>query len=192
MFAVFDRQGDIYPDGMGEQGIFHNGTRHLSEARVCLWNERPLLLSSTIEPNNFLFSADLANLDVSREGNVVIHRGTLHVLRSRFLWRGVCFEEFRFCNYGMESLSVPLSVRFDADFADIFEVRGMARESKGRLLPPESGPDFLVLGCDGLDGIERRTRIQVSPPPREMLEREMKFRFDLQPKEGFNLTISIA
>jgi glycogen debranching enzyme len=192
MFAVFDQLGDMRHQGLGEQGIFFDGTRYLSELLVRLWNERPLLLNSTIEPNNFLFSADLTNLDVSRGENVAIHRGTLHVLRSRFLWRGACFEEFRFCNYGMESLSVPLSILFDADFADIFEVRGMTRERRGRLLPPDRGRDFLVLGCDGLDGIERRTRIQVSPPPREMLEREMKFRFDLQPKEDLTLTVSIA
>ena len=99
MFAVFDRLGDIRHQGMGEQGIFFNGTRYVSEMLVRLWNERPLLLSSTIEPNNFLFSADLANLDVSRGGNVVIHRGTLHVLRSRFLWRGVAYDEFRFANF---------------------------------------------------------------------------------------------
>jgi glycogen debranching enzyme len=192
MFAVFDQLGDICHQGLGEQGIYFDGTRYLSEMLVRLWNERPLLLNSTIEPNNFLFSADLTNLDVSRGENVVIHRGTLHVLRSRFLWRGASYEEFRFCNYGMESLSVPLSILFDADFADIFEVRGMTRERRGRLLPPESGPDFLLLGCDGLDGIERRTRIQVSSTPRQMSEHEMKFRFDLQPKEGFKLTISIA
>jgi glycogen debranching enzyme len=192
MFAVFDRLGDIRHRGMGEQGLFFNGTRYLSEMLVHLWKERPLLLSSTIEPNNFLFSADLANLDISRGDNVVIHRGTLHVLRSRFLWNGVSYEEFRFCNYGMDALSVPLSIQFNADFADIFEVRGMTREKRGRLLPPESGSDFFVLGCNGLDGVERRTRIQVSPPPREMLEREMKFRFELQPKEEFKLTISIS
>jgi hypothetical protein len=86
MFAVFDRFGDILHEGMGEQGVFYNGTRHLSEMHLRLWKERPLLLSSTIEPNNFLFTADLANLDVSKHDKVAIHRGTLHLLRSRFLW----------------------------------------------------------------------------------------------------------
>jgi len=110
MFAVFDRLGDIRHQGLGEQGIFHNGTRHLSEMHVQLWKERPLLLSSMIEANNFLFAADLANLDVSRGDKVVIHRGTLHLLRSRFLWRNSCYEELKFVNYGMEPLLVPLNV----------------------------------------------------------------------------------
>ncbi len=40
MFAVFDRLGDIVHQGMGEQGIFSDGTRHLSEMQVRLWEER--------------------------------------------------------------------------------------------------------------------------------------------------------
>ncbi|HXF14013.1 MAG TPA: glycogen debranching N-terminal domain-containing protein, partial [Terriglobales bacterium] len=110
MFAVFDRLGDISNEGLGEQGIFFEGTRYLSEMTLRLWSERPLLLSSTIEPNNFLFTADLTNLDVSRGDSVAIHRGTLHLLRSRFLWHGVAYEELEFVNYGMEQLSVPLSI----------------------------------------------------------------------------------
>jgi glycogen debranching enzyme len=182
MFAVFDRLGDIVHQGMGEQGIFFDGTRHLSEMQVRLWEERPLLLSSTIEPNNFLFTADLANLDVSRGDTVAIHRGTLHVLRSKFLWRGVAYEEFKFANYGMETLSVPLTVRFAADFADIFQVRGMIRERIGRMLPPEVRDDSLALACEGLDGVTRRTRIHCQPAPWQIDQQEMRFRFDLDPK----------
>jgi glycogen debranching enzyme len=192
MFALFDRLGDMQHQGMGEQGIFFNGTRYLSEMLVRLWNERPLLLSSTIEPNNFLFSADLTNLDVSRGNNVVIHRGTLHVLRSRFLWRSVAYEEFKFANYGLEGLSVPLSIRFAADFADIFQVRGLNRERTGRILPPERGSNYLLLTCDGLDGIQRRTRIEADPPPLEISGQEMGFRFDLEPKDELALTISVS
>jgi hypothetical protein len=36
MFAVFDRYGDIEPLGMGEQGIFFEGTRFLSELGLSL------------------------------------------------------------------------------------------------------------------------------------------------------------
>ena len=188
MFAVFDRLGDMHHQGLGEQGIFYNGTRHLSEMQVRLWRERPLLLSSMIEPNNVLFTADLANLDVSRGGKVVIHRGTLHLLRSRFLWQSSCHEELRFVNYGMEPLWVPLNVCFAADFADIFQVRGMTRERVGRLLEPEVSQDTLVLACECLDGITRRTAIHCEPTPTDSNGGEMNFRFELRPKG--ELTIS--
>ncbi|MGB8866587.1 MAG: glycogen debranching N-terminal domain-containing protein, partial [Candidatus Sulfotelmatobacter sp.] len=101
LFSVFDRVGDIQTSGLGEQGLFFQGTRHLSELLLRLWDARPLPLSSTIETNNFLFTADLTNLDVSHLGGVAIPRGTLHLQRSKFLWHDVCYEEFAFVNYGL-------------------------------------------------------------------------------------------
>jgi glycogen debranching enzyme len=194
MFAVFDRLGDITHDGLGEQGIFYEGTRYLSEMTLRLWNERPLLLSSTIEPNNFLFTADLANLDVSRGGSVVIHRGTLHLLRSRFLWRGVAYEELEFVNYGMEPLYLPLSIFFAADFADIFEVRGMARERRGKHLNEERTHDSIVLGYHGLDNVTRKMRIACDPAPDQITGSEMHFELHLKPKQArrFHLRMECA
>jgi glycogen debranching enzyme len=192
MFAVFDRLGDIRHYGLGEQGVFFEGTRHLSQMVLQLWNERPLLLSSTIEPNNFLFTADLANLDVSREDTVVIHRGTLHLLRSKFLWRGVVYEELKFVNYGMQSLSVPITISFAADYADIFQVRGMTREQTGRMLDPETGPDYLVLGSKGLDRITRRTRILCQPAPEHISNKQLHFHLELDPKAEAIVSLRIG
>src|SRR5439155_1141282 len=44
MFAVFDRHGDIGFSGRGEEGIFFQGTRFLSELVVHVWGARPLVL----------------------------------------------------------------------------------------------------------------------------------------------------
>ncbi|HZQ19524.1 MAG TPA: amylo-alpha-1,6-glucosidase [Terriglobales bacterium] len=181
MFAVFDRLGDIHRQGLGEQGIFYEGTRYLSELSLRLWNERPLLLSSTVEPNNFLFTADLANLDVSKGDSVAIHRGTIHLLRSRFLWREAAYEELEVVNYGMQALQVPLSILFAADFADIFEVRGTPREHKGLQLHEGSGENWIILAYEGLDGITRRMRIQSDPTPHTLLGPEMRWDLELKP-----------
>jgi len=191
MFAIFDRLGDISQTGLGEQGIFYEGTRYLSEMSLRLWNERPLLLSSTIEPNNFLFTADLANLDVSRGESVAINRGTLHLLRSRFLWRDAAYEELEFMNYGIEALRVPVSISFAADFADIFEVRGTPREHKGLQLDEETGQDCIVLAYQGLDGITRSTRIQCDPAPERIVGPMIKFEVDLKPKEARRFHLSM-
>jgi glycogen debranching enzyme len=181
-FAVFDRLGNIQSSGLGEHGLFCDGTRYLSELVVKLWNAQPLLLSSTIESNNFLFTADLANLDVSDGNSMAVPRGTLHLLRSKFLWRKVAYEELKLVNYGMQGLTVPLSVAFAADFADIFEVRGVRRRRRGRHLEPETGPDCLVLAYEGLDRMTRQTRIHCEPAPRSVEPQEMNFLLELKPK----------
>ena len=83
-FAVFDRYGDIKPGPGSKEGVFHEGTRYLSGLLLSLGGERPLLLSSTVRQDNDLLAADLTNLDVTHDGEVVIPRGTLHIARTKF------------------------------------------------------------------------------------------------------------
>ncbi|GAC1431658.1 MAG: amylo-alpha-1,6-glucosidase [Terriglobales bacterium] len=191
MFSVFNRLGDIQTRGLGEQGLFWQGTRHLSEWGVFLWNSHPLLLSSTIETNNFLFSADLANLDVSRGDEVVIPRGTLYILRSKFLWRGVCYEEFSFANYGLTDLAIPFRLEFDADFADIFEVRGIHRRKRGRRLPNEVQKSSVLLPYEGLDGVLRSTKLECDPAPHTVSPSELKYDVFLRPNQQAVFQIQI-
>jgi glycogen debranching enzyme len=177
---------------MGEQGLFFEDTRHLSELMLLLWGTRPLLLSSTVESSNFLFAGDLANLDVSRESQVVVPRGTLHLLRSRFLWKNCCYEEISFANHGLSDLLVPFRTTFDADFADIFEVRGMHRPRRGKRLPPELGERSILLSYEGLDGAVRRTCIEWDTPPHHVSERALEYEFPLHPKEKASFRLSIS
>src|SRR5206468_4324067 len=67
-FAVFDRYGDLQPVGLGEQGLYHDGTRFLSRLELRVFGRRPLLLSSTVKDDNILLTVDLANPDFACEG----------------------------------------------------------------------------------------------------------------------------
>src|SRR3954466_404121 len=60
-FGIFDRWGDITPYGEAVQGIYHCGTRYLSESEFLINGVRPLLLSSAIKEENEILSVDLTN-----------------------------------------------------------------------------------------------------------------------------------
>ncbi len=192
MFSIFDHLGDMETSGLGEQGLFFQGTRHLSRFKLCLWNGSPLLLSSAIKANNFLFTANLSNLDVSSQDRVAIPRGTLHVQRSKFLWHDVSYEELAFINYGLSALTVPFSLEFDADFADIFEVRGMQRPKRGERLKDSIEKNMVRFSYEGLDGKVRQTCLRSDPAPRYVSAQEMRFELRLKPgdKAHFHLETS--
>jgi len=192
MFAVFDRYGDVNTTELKEQGIFFEGTRFLSQFEFYLGMARPLLLSSTVKADNTLFNADLANPDISREGRVVVPRETLHVNRRQFLWQGSCYQIFHVINYGMEPINIPFSIRFGADFADIFEVRGMHRSKRGIRLPDLVEKDSVLLSYQGLDGHIRRTHVRCEPAPKHITSSEVHFEGFLEPRTQttFQLTIS--
>src|SRR3989442_3661690 len=158
-FAVFDRFGDMAPVGMGELGLYHEGTRFMSRLGLLLGQERLLLLSSRVSEDNTVLSVDLTNPDVRSDGQLAIPRGTIHVFREQLLWDAVCYERIRFSNYGLDPIRFVLRCRWDADYADNFEVRGTRREATGRKLPAVLGDSSATLSYKGLDGVVRRTRL---------------------------------
>jgi glycogen debranching enzyme len=51
-------------------------------------------------------------------------RESLHLYRSKLIWRGVCHERIHVRNFTQAPLDVALDIAFAADYADIFEPRG--------------------------------------------------------------------
>jgi glycogen debranching enzyme len=192
MFAVFDRFGDIELVGLGEEGIFFEGTRFLSELSLYLGNQRPLLLSSTVREDNSLFTADLTNVDITHGGQVLIPRGTVHVTRSKTLWRGSCYEQLTISSYGLSPISIPITIQFNADFADLFEVRGTRRARKGQHLEPEVKSDSVKLSYRGLDDLLRHTRIRCTPIPDRISAQGCEFNIVLQPKQEIVIEIAVS
>ncbi|MGH8638122.1 MAG: glycogen debranching N-terminal domain-containing protein, partial [Burkholderiales bacterium] len=190
-FAIFDHFGDVVPFGLGEQGIYHHGTRHLSRLELRLNGARPLLLSSSVLQENDLFVADLTNPDIPLDRATVFRRDVLHVFRAKFLWNGASYERLRLTNHGLTPVTLSLSIRFEADFRDIFEVRGTSRPRRGRMLDSVNGGDTLVLGYEGLDGVVRRTAIECSPAPQAIVRDEMQFTLALEPQEAATIQFTI-
>ena len=192
LFVVFNRHGDIVPTGLGEEGLYYEGTRYLSEFVLYIGNARPLLLTSTISRDNFLFTADLTNVDILADDEVKIPRGTIHLHRSKFLWNGLCYDKMRIANYGLNAISVPVRLKFDADFADIFEVRGTHREKRGQRLQGSITEKSILLPYKGLDGVLRETELRCSPAPRRISGSEIVFTAFLHPKEEATFYLIIS
>jgi glycogen debranching enzyme len=191
-FAVFDRHGDIRQTGLGEQGIYHEGTRFLSHLVFRLGNTHPFLLSSTVKRDNLLLTVDMTNPDVYIDGKIALRRGDLHIFRAKFIWQATCYEWLRIANYGLLPVEVAFSFHFDSDFADIFEVRGVKRERRGDRLETEIGRDRAALSYRGLDDVIRRTEIHFDPAPGSLASSEAFYTTILTPKkdEIFCLTYS--
>jgi len=191
-FAVFDRFGDIEAFGPGELGIYHQDTRHLSRLTLRLATKRPVLLNSTIKDDNVMLAVDLMNPDLWQGGELTIPRGTVHLFRSKVLWQATCHEWLRIHNYGRGTAECLLAVNLDADFADIFEVRGTQRPRRGCRLPTQITEDALVLAYEGLDGRVRRTRIVFAPAPTRLSEREAYYELRLEPNEDVSYRWAIS
>jgi glycogen debranching enzyme len=189
-FAIFDLYGDVRPIGSSEQGMYHLGTRHVSGSSFTLNGQRPLILGSSVTEDNVVFAVDLTNSDMTIGGRSV-PRGTLHIFRSVFLWNGCCYQRFRVFNYGDDALPVELALTIEADFADIFEVRGVVRGSRGVQHAPEVEARRLTLRYDGLDGVERATRVTCSSDG-EVVGSEIRFDVTVPSRHPRELFVDIV
>jgi glycogen debranching enzyme len=192
IFAVFDHSGDIRPIGLGEEGIYYEGTRFLSCLTLKLGKDRPLFLSSTVKQDNDLLAVDMTNPDIRAGDQVLVPRGVLHIFRAKFLWQGCCYERIHIRNYGPAAVGASCTLHFENDFADIFEVRGTRRKKRGRRLPATVDKETVVLAYEGLDRVIRRTRLEFSPTPAAVWDSGVRFELVLPPKgeETFFVTVS--
>ncbi len=190
-FAVFDRHGDILPEGMGEEGIYHRGTRHVSGLVLRLAGHRPLLLGSTAKRDNSRLAFDLTNTDLGRGPQRLPH-SSVHLSRTKVLWDGVCHERLVARSFAREPVRLVLTLRFRADFADVFEVRGMHRAQGGRHLPALVSDRAVVLRYVGLDGVIRRTRFTFSVAPSRIERGEADFDLELPDQRAVTIDVAIA
>jgi glycogen debranching enzyme len=191
-FLVLDHHGDAQALGTAAEGLFHEDTRHLSRLALRLGRERPLLLSSGVSEDNALLTVDLTNPDLPEERDrSAVSRDTVHIRRCLVLGTGVLHEQLHIRNYGVETVEVELSLEHSADFADIFEVRGMRRPARGVLAPPATEDAAAVFSYRGRDGVPRTTRIEYDPAPAFRRGGEVCYALRLGPGEQRTLAVSV-
>jgi glycogen debranching enzyme len=191
-FGVFDDHGDVRPAPGGAQGVYYQDTRHLSGFILTLDGQVPLLLSSSLRDDNATLTCDLSNPDLyDKEGKLEFAHDLIHLRRSRFLWKSGCFERINIRNFDDRRRRMEVAVEFEADFADLFEVRGFHRERRGRLHEPKVEGVAVVLSYTGLDKRLRSTSLRFDPAPTALHGHRAAYAIGLEPGQTTSIFIEI-
>jgi glycogen debranching enzyme len=145
-------------------GLFCQDTRFLSRLELQLDRRPPILLSSSAD-KGFAMTVLCTNPRIND-----IPAETIGIKRETVL-NGGLFESISVANYSTGDIEFELSLSFDADFADLFEVRGWNRDKRGEILcavrdPQEpftahvTAPKEITLAYRGLDQSLSETRIE--------------------------------
>jgi glycogen debranching enzyme len=190
-FLVLDSHGDIGASLGGPDGLFNCDTRYLSHFELLINGLQPLLLGSNLSDDNCVLSVDLTNPDIYYDKRIILQKNLLHVARTVFVWRSTLFHRFVVRNFSSDRVRLLLSITFDSDFADVFEVRGAQRARRGaaRALVEGNRADFIYLG---LDGKRRHTRIVFEPTPTHLSPSLASFQLDLEPHKSVSLYGTIS
>jgi len=180
-FCAFDSLGDIGIDGPQPLGLFRQDTRVLSRLKLRIGEESLRLLNSTVDKDTGLLTLDLASAD-----------GSICISRTRFLWLSTFYERVQIQNRGHSPVEELVILEFDADFVDLFELRGVRRPRRGRSFLPKRRQNSIAFGYEGLDGQVRHTEISFETSPVELDRAQARYHLRLNPDGTSAFTFSIC
>jgi glycogen debranching enzyme len=179
-FIVLDAGGDII-EGC-ESGLYHEDTRFLSRHTLRLDGAAPVALSS---------QSPAAHLLVFFASNPALSgapRGTLVIRRTYAVGSGLhCDLDVQ--SYAAAPVTLVLELAYDADFADVFEIKRLVEQSSPVAVEPAAaqalGRSILALAHTSAQGWSRRTEIRFSAPP-VFSGRAARFQIALEPGGSFH------
>jgi len=156
--------GDITPPGAPDVGFFHLDTRFLSRLELKVSGYRAVVLSSSTE-RNFASQIELTTGHIALRDSFDVPENTVHIRREQLLRHNLLFDYLHFENFNLTPIDVRVELTYEADFMDVFQVRGSARKRSGHYYKAVVGREWVLFFYKGLDGISRQTIVRMSPPP---------------------------
>src|SRR5258707_14744161 len=133
-FAVLNTMGDIRAEDNPESGLFHDDTRYLSRSTLeiasCGFRE----LSSEVT-REYVSQIDLSLSGEAFGGELDDPKLAFHLRRRQLIDKDLV-ERIELSNYNQGAVNITLLFHHEADFKDLFEVRGWHRTVGGTVHPP--------------------------------------------------------
>jgi glycogen debranching enzyme len=190
IMMVSDEMGDIPAGNTNGLGLYFSDTRFLSAYEFRLNRVKPILLSASVD-ESYVATFQMVNpVLVLDEGKRRIPQQSISIRRSRFIYGGL-HERIGLQNCGREPIELECSLRLDADFRDMFDVRGYKLQMLGRMQPIESNGRTMSFTYQGQDGMLRRTEVMVNRPVSSLHEGTLTWHFQVASKETVTLVIDI-
>jgi glycogen debranching enzyme len=190
IMMVSDEMGDIPAGNTAGLGLYFSDTRFLSAYEFRLSRLQPILLSASVD-ESYVATFQMVNpVLLLDEGKRRIPQQSLSIRRSRFIYGGL-HERIGVQNCGHEPVDIECSVRFDADFRDMFDVRGYKDQYRGTIRPLDVGDRGMTYTYDGRDGVIRRTEVVVNRAPASQHDGALTWHFHLESKETVTLVIDV-
>ncbi|HEU5141388.1 MAG TPA: glycogen debranching N-terminal domain-containing protein, partial [Bacillales bacterium] len=158
LFLLTDEVGNIREDHNYGLGLYTKDTRFLSKFDLKINDKEPILLSSEAD-ENYLATILLTNPQFENDGVVELWRESVEVKRQRFIFNGILYETIIVKNYNPKPVSFTLSMHVDADFSDMFIVRGFQNGRTGTKDTPEIHEKSLIFHYKGADQVKRSLQV---------------------------------
>ena len=181
LFLYTNELGQVPGTENSALGLYYRDTRYLSRFELTIAGRQPVLLSASAD-RGYAATVELTNLEARTTDGHTLPQASVHVRRTRFVSDRM-YELLRVYNYDQREVDLVIDLHFDADFADLFEVRGSRRRRRGSRLAPRTADGALTLSYLGLDEVTRQTIIRFHDRPESIKQGRARYRLRLAPGE---------
>ncbi|KZZ83632.1 amylo-alpha-1,6-glucosidase [Bacillus sp. SJS] len=191
LFLLSEPNGDITGNHSYGLGLYSKDTRFLSKLELTINGEKPILLSSDGSDNR-ISKVLLTNPHMEKNGELILWRESIQLERERFISEDTLYETIRLKNYFPKPVSFSIEVSFDADFSDMFIVRGFQTGKVGERTGQKFNENAFKIMYEGSDKIKRATRVSWDLQPGEIQEHGLiTYVFDLEHGQEDSFTIMV-
>ncbi|PYZ93998.1 amylo-alpha-1,6-glucosidase [Salipaludibacillus keqinensis] len=164
VFFLTDEKGNIPEDHPYGPGLYSKDTRFLSKFDLKINDEEPILLSSNAD-ESYYAEMILTNPHMEAEGKVKLWRESVEMKRKRFIFDGALYEEITVKNYNPKQTSFEVSIHLDADFKDMFIVRGFQNGTVGKREESTVNENGMAIRYIGADDVNRTLDVKWNLTP---------------------------
>ncbi len=186
VFLLCTATGDVLSDT--EQGLYYHDMRYLCGQTLLLDGLTPVPLLADSSPGGSA-TFEMTNPDLEDDDGIRVRKETLGIRREKHIGRTYT-EKIMVDNYAGDRAEFVLSLAYEADFVDMFTVRGVHPKQRGTLHKPEWRKHVLSFRYDGADGHERSTSVRFSRDPDQRQGTTAVYHVVVEAKQRWELMIT--
>lgn len=174
-------------------GLYYHDCRYLNGYTLTINGVRPNVLAS-IASEGFRSVFELSNPELPAQDGKAIPKEMLGLTWTRLLAQEdrALHDRLSVRNYDSEAHDLTLNLAFEAQFEDIFTVRGLLPEQVGQLQQPKWVEGALSMVYKGADGLNRSVSVHFNPPPVRTGRKSAEFDLHILPERSADLQISVV
>ncbi|WP_340008872.1 amylo-alpha-1,6-glucosidase [Paenibacillus sp. FSL K6-0276] len=157
LFLITDLSGDISTDSKEGFGLYTKDTRFLSRLALTVNGSKPIVLASEVD-RNYVSNIVLTNPDI--KNGEKLWRESVEIVRTRFIYKGILYETIGATNFNPQSQRVSIDLEIDADFQDMFVIRGFQDGQVGQKTRARQLASGFSIDYGGVDDVKRSLLVE--------------------------------
>jgi glycogen debranching enzyme len=193
LYLVTNGSGNVPLSRNHGFGLYYNDCRYLNGYEFEVAGSSANVLVAD-DGQGFAASFEMTNPEIQVDEGLHIGMDDIGIRWERILdaESSTLYDSFTFRNYGHDKVEIPVTMRFRAEFEDVFAIRGLLDISPGTLHEPDWDGSRLYFQYDGADRFYRSLTVHSSLDPYKANGSELQYQIQLNPRETTELLLTLV